>query len=75
MGALKAGGNTTFRLDSPLGIFQQAEKNEEGAETKALPKTRQEPHLAVVIPISSNRPQSVMQALQRTKLRVNIYST
>lgn len=33
MGASQAGGNTSFRLDSSLGIFQQVEKNEEGAET------------------------------------------
>lgn len=38
MGASQAGGNTSFRLDSSLGIFQEAEKNEEGAETETLPE-------------------------------------
>lgn len=57
MGVSQEGGNTSFRLDSSLGIFLQVEKNEEAVERqKHSLKPRQEYHLAVVVSISSNRP-------------------
>lgn len=80
MGALQAGQNTSFRLDSSLGIFQKVEKKQEGAETKALSKT-----MAGAAPgcgythqqqqADMERCHSVIQALQRAKLRVNINPT